>query len=163
MSLILALAVGTVFVIQERPSNSAPADSPTRRFSNIRYLGGAPEAQVRIFAWENTLTINRSAIRLSLLNGVAIVIAPARVTALTYAGVKHKLRWDEKLTAVVAFPVGAAEVLAESKRKEHFLTIDYTLPDGRETGILLQLHKDNFAQVVEALREALKPDKSTDP
>jgi hypothetical protein len=153
--LLTGVAVLLLAGAQAPVSTANTSDKTTQTFSNVRYLGGAPEAPNRIFVWSNTLTISESKVHLSLADGAKVEIEPSKITALTYAGVKHKLRWDEKI-GIVMVPIGTVTVIKELSSRDHFLTIDYTRQDGKEGGILLELHKDSANAVIDAIRAAIQ-------
>ena len=150
----MTLCITSIVVLATLLTNPARSDQGIpegETFSRVRYLGGAPNAPDRALGWDNTLTIGPAVIRLKLAMGTVVDIVPSSVTALTYAGVRHTKRWDELVPGVF----GVLNYV-DMKRKNHFLTIEYTRQDEKPVGVLLELHQDNVMHVIEALEQVTK-------
>ena len=119
-----------------------------RSWDKVQYLGGAAGVMEISENWHNSLTISPTLIRLKLGNARVIEIATDSITSVTYSG-KRMIR--EFLASNVS-RVFIFTAMATS----HFIGVEFSLPDGRKTGILLRAHKDNFQEIVAALRSLPK-------
>ena len=152
---LLAAALGGA---QEPPASAAPAGSrqiQPRSWDRVQYLGGAIGVSAGIPSWRNTLTVSPGAIQLRLEGGRLIAIDPERVTSLYYAGSRAPRTGPATAAMMVAPPVGLM-ILFGSRSTSHHIGIEYTLPDGRSTGVLIQADKKNYTEILEALRAATK-------
>ena len=80
----------------------------------------------------------------------------ASVRALDYSGHKHV----NDGTVSTGFLVGglAGALLGSSAKSiDHYVILDYQLPDGSPSAVLLRLHKDNQQEIIAALRAVVTP------
>jgi hypothetical protein len=118
--------------------------------TKIQYLSGVGQGEpVRswkaIPSWKDRLTISRDAVEITIYRGRTIRIDPARVTALTYAGMKRTR--DE-----LWFLAGGEAPYMVPPSLTHLIQIDYTLADGTVAAVLLRADKSNYDAVLRALR-----------
>lgn len=145
VSLLLGWHVLVVRASQPR------TESEAQSWAKVCYLGGMLGVRGRSLSWKNTLSISPHLIELQLHNGPRIRLQPALVTAITYHG-KRMPRTVSPLAFALSPP--AALVVGATKETVHYIGIEYRLPDGRAGGMLLRAHKDNFDEIVAALRKA---------
>jgi hypothetical protein len=123
-------------------------------FDQIRYNGGTLQTQVDPKDWDNTLTIEPGSIRLWLKDGQSLTIDPARVTQLSYGQEAHR-----RVGTMIALGILLAPLILFGlfhKTRLHFIGIEYTDDQGRNAGVLIQAHKDNYRGVLMALRGATR-------
>jgi hypothetical protein len=98
-----------------------------------------------------------------------IEIDPEWVTALHYSGSKA-VRAGTSSAVMMAAPVVGLLIMTAAKSTSHHIGIEYVLPDGRSTGILIRADKKNYTAILEALKVVTKisgpgigalPDKGT--
>jgi hypothetical protein len=131
----------------------APQPQP-QSWNRVQYLGGAIGVSVGVPTWKNTLTVSPRLIQLKLQDNRVIEIDPQWVTALHYSGSKA-VRVGASSAALMAAPVVGLFIMA-AKSTSHHIGIEYVLPDGRSTGILLCADKKNYAEILEALKVVTK-------
>ncbi|HNU01887.1 MAG: PEGA domain-containing protein [Kiritimatiellae bacterium] len=123
-------------------------------FDQIRYNGGTLQTQVDPKDWDNVLTIEPGYIRLRLKDGQSLTIDPARVTQLSYGQEAHR-----RVGTMIALGILLAPLILFGlfhKTRLHFIGIEYTDDQGRNAGVLIQAHKDNYRGVLMALRGATR-------
>lgn len=146
--------------------------SEKRTWTKVQYLGGALGVRREAVTWKNVLLVSSEVIQLSSKDKVLFEIDPKRVTALAYerqklftrseiaggaaGGVTQSVSTAAATGTAVAPAVGAAVVVpfivVMMNSAEHYIAIEYTLPDGRASGVLLRADKSNFKDIVRALR-----------
>ncbi len=145
-----------VLVIESAPGQEARTDKRTWR--KVQYLGGALGVPKKSLTWKNDLVVSPEVIQLSSKGRVLFRIDPKQVTALAY---ERQRVWKPSHVAGAALigaatPFGAAPLailsLASKNNTEHYIAIEYTLPDGHGSGVLLRADKSNFKEIVSALR-----------
>jgi hypothetical protein len=120
-------------------------------FRKIRYNGGTVQTKVSPKDWGNRLTVTSEEIRLELKDGQILRIDPKRVYGLSYGQEAH--RRVGTMTAVgIWVPLAFFGLI--HKTRLHFVGIEFTTPDGRRSGLLLQAHKNTYRAVLMALRGA---------
>src|SRR5580698_5477775 len=119
-------------------------------FDKIRYNGGSVDSKVDPKDWHNQLTVAPDMITLALKDGKKLEIPPKTVTALSYGQEAHRRVGTMIALAILISPVALFGLL--HKTRLHFIGIQYTLPDNKTGGILLQGDKDNYRAILVALQ-----------
>src|SRR5271154_3792098 len=89
-------------------------------------------------------------ITLALKDGKKVEISPKTVTSLSYGQEAHRRVGTMIALAILVSPVALFGLL--HKTRLHFIGIQYTLPDNKTGGILLQGDKDNYRAILVALQ-----------
>lgn len=122
----------------------------------IKFLGGAafPDPGKARKTWNNRLSITEDAVLLGFVNDIyrPATIPLDAVTAVRYgqASTRHGLRWAA--LGVLVAPVALFGLF--HKERKHNVSISWIEPDGRELGVLFQIHKDSYRDVLNALAGA---------
>jgi len=118
---------------------------------NVRYLGGTIESKDKN-TWTNKLTILADEIRLEPKDGKNISIDPKSVTAISYGreATSHVARWVA--LEILVTPIALMGLFTENV--QHYVSIEYKTGDGRQAGVLIQAHKDNYRNVLAFLKGA---------
>jgi hypothetical protein len=158
---MLALCSGMVNRVQDHPGLRAPAPecaSQEQRWDRLQYLGGAidlpalPASRLSPKSyWKNTLVISCQLIRLQVGNRGLVEFAPSRITGIVYAGQKGENATAIGIGALTGGILGML-LAAQASSVSHYIAIEYTLNDGRKTGVLLQADKKNFDAILSALK-----------
>lgn len=119
-------------------------------FDKVRYNGGSVPSKVDPKDWGNKLTVAPDAITLALKDGQKVEIPPKSVTGLSYGQEAHRRVGTMIALAVLVSPVALFGLL--HKTRLHFIGIQYTTPDSKNGGILLQGDKDNYRAILVALQ-----------
>lgn len=119
-------------------------------FNRVRYNGGSLDSKVNPKDWDNHLTITSDAISLALKDGKKVDIPPKSVTSLSYGQEAHRRVGTMVALAVLVAPVALFGLF--HKTRLHYIGIQYTTPDGKSAGILLQGDKDNYRAILVALQ-----------
>jgi hypothetical protein len=119
-------------------------------FEKIRYNGGSVDSKVDPKDWHNQLTVTPDMITLALQDGKRLEIPPKTFTSLSYGQEAHRRVGTMIALAILISPVALFGLL--HKTRLHFIGIQYTLPDNRTGGILLQGDKDNYRAILVALQ-----------
>jgi PEGA domain len=119
-------------------------------FDKIRYNGGSVDSKVDPKDWHNQLTVTSDMITLVLKDGKKVEIPPKTVTSLSYGQEAHRRVGTMIALAILISPVALFGLL--HKTRLHFIGIQYTLPDNKTGGILLQGDKDNYRAILVALQ-----------
>jgi PEGA domain len=119
-------------------------------FDKIRYNGGSVDSKVDPKDWHNQLTVAPDMITLALKDGKKLEIPPKTVTALSYGQEAHRRVGTMIALAILISPVALFGLL--HKTRLHFIGIQYTLPDHKTGGILLQGDKDSYRAILVALQ-----------
>jgi hypothetical protein len=135
--------------VRAGPADPASSTEPLIQ-TKIQYLSGGGQSEpIRSWkaapSWKDRLTISRDAVEITIHKGGTIRIDPARVTALTYAGMKRTR--DE-----LWFLAGGEAPYMVPPSVTHLIQIDYTLADGTAAAVLLRAHKSNYDALLRALR-----------
>jgi hypothetical protein len=105
-------------------------------WDNVRYNGGTLSTEVSFEDWGNHLSVTSEEVRLLLKDGKTISIKPSSITGLRYGQEAHR-----------RVGVGLFH-----KTKLHYIAIEYNLDGGKKAGVLLQGHKDNYRDILLALK-----------
>src|SRR5580698_4001717 len=119
-------------------------------FDKIRYNGGSVDSKVDPKDWHNQLTVTSDMITLELKDGKRVEIPPKTVTSLSYGQEAHRRGGTMIALAILISPVALFGLL--HKTRLHFIGIQYTLPDHKTGGILLQGDKDSYRAILVALQ-----------
>lgn len=119
-------------------------------FDKVRYNDGSVDSIVDPRDWHNQLTVSSDMITLALNDSKNLEIRPKTVTALSYGQETHRRVGTMIALAIVISPVALFGLL--HKTRLHFTGIQYTLPDTKTGGILLQGDKDNQRAILVALQ-----------
>ena len=119
-------------------------------FDKIRYNGGSVDSKVDPKDWHNQLTVTSDMITLELKDGKRVEIPPKTVTSLSYGQEAHRRVGTMIALAILISPIALFGLL--HKTRLHFIGIQYTLPDNKTGGMLLQGDKDNYRAILVALQ-----------
>jgi hypothetical protein len=119
-------------------------------FNKVRYNGGSVDSKVSPHDWDNHLTVTSDMITLALKDGKKVDIPPKSVTSLSYGQEAHRRVGTMIALAVLVTPIALFGLF--HKTRLHFIGIQYTTPDGKSAGILLQGDKDNYRAMLVALQ-----------
>ncbi len=129
-----------------------------RTWGRLLYLGGAigvpgdpATAHRKGSDWRNTLTVSCDSVKLLLRNSRTIEFAPRQITGVA-RGSRYLTEDRSSIGELILFGPVFGPLLALGERsKAHFIAIEYTLPDGRRTGVLLRTDKKNHEAIFSAL------------
>jgi PEGA domain len=119
-------------------------------FDRVRYNGGSVDSKVDPKEWNNHLTVTSDMITLSLKDGKKLELPPKSVTSLSYGQEAHRRVGTMVALAILVAPVALFGLL--HKTRLHYIGIQYTTPDNKSAGILLQGDKDNYRAILVALQ-----------
>jgi len=126
----------------------AYADGNT--FDRVRYNGGTVATKVSAEDWHNTLVVTPDFVTLSLKDGQRVDIPSKSITSLSYGQEAHRRVGTMIALAVLVAPVALFGLF--HKTRLHFIGMQYTTPDKKSGGILLQGDKDNYRAILVALQ-----------
>jgi PEGA domain/PDZ domain len=119
-------------------------------FDRVRYNGGSVDSKVDSKDWHNHLTVTSDMITMDFADGKKLEIPPKSLTGLSYGQEAHRRVGTMVALAILIAPVALFGLL--HKTRLHFIGIQYTMPDGKSAGILLQGDKDNYRAILVALQ-----------
>jgi hypothetical protein len=119
-------------------------------FDKVRYNGGSVDSKVDPKDWNNHLKVTPEMITLALKDGKKLEIPPKSVTSLSYGQEAHRRVGTMVALAVLVAPVALFGLL--HKTRLHYIGVQYTTPDNKTGGILLQGDKDNYRAILVALQ-----------
>lgn len=119
-------------------------------FDKVRYNGGSVDSKVDPKDWNNHLTVTSDLITLALKDGKKVEIPPKAVTSLSYGQEAHRRVGTMIALAVLVAPVALFGLF--HKTRLHYIGVQYTTPDNKTAGILLQGDKDNYRAILVALQ-----------
>src|SRR5215467_7913935 len=119
-------------------------------FDKVRYNGGSVESKVDPKDWNNHLTVTSDMITLALKDGKKLELPPKSVTSLSYGQEAHRRVGTMIALAILVAPVALFGLF--HKTRLHYIGIQYTTPDNKSAGILLQGDKDNYRAILVALQ-----------
>jgi hypothetical protein len=122
-------------------------------FTKVRYNGGSVPSKVDPKSWDNKLTVTPDSIQLELKykkDRQRVEIPPKSVTSLSYGQEAHRRVGTMIALAILVAPVALFGLL--HKTRLHYIGIQYSTPDGKSAGILLQGDKDNYRAMLVALQ-----------
>ncbi len=128
---------------------AVPAYAQGNTFNKVRYNGGTIPSKVDQKDWDNKLTVTSDSIEFKLKDGQALVIPTNKVTGLSYGQEAHRRVGTMVALAVLVAPVALFGLF--HKTRLHYIGIDYTDAQGKNAGLLLQGHKDNYRAILQAL------------
>lgn len=164
------IVIGMVaFSLAWVPSHSVPSEQETgaciargtgapfqeQSWNKVQYLGGAIDVPSIPRYWKNTLTISCGSIRLKTGTNQLVEFTPEQVTAIAYAGQKG----DNAAAGKAGFAAGGLLgllIASQVKSVSHFIGIEFRLPDGRPSGLLLRADKKNYDAILNALGSVTK-------
>ena len=117
---------------------------------NVRYNGGSVDSKVSPSDWGNQLTVSSDTITLSLKDGKKLDIPAQSVTGLSYGQEAHRRVGTMVALAVLVTPVALFGLL--HKTRLHFIGVQYSTPEGKSAGILLQGDKSDYRAMLVALQ-----------
>src|SRR5437764_15359988 len=119
-------------------------------FTRVRYNGGSVASKVDAKDWGNKLTVTSDLITFQLKDGQKLEIPPKSVTGLSYGQEAHRRVGTMIVLAVLVAPLALFGLF--HKTRLHYIGINYTTPDGKSGGLLLQGDKDNYRAMLVALQ-----------
>ncbi len=119
-------------------------------FSRVRYNGGSVASKVDPKDWDNKLTVTPEAITLQLKDQAKVEIPPKSVTSLSYGQEAHRRVGTMIVLAVLVAPVALFGLF--HKTRLHYIGLQYSTPDGKSAGVLLQGDKNNYRAILVALQ-----------
>jgi hypothetical protein len=119
-------------------------------FDKVRYNGGSVDSKVDPKDWNNHLTVTSDMITLALKDGKKVDIPPKTVTSLSYGQEAHRRVGTMVALAILVAPVALFGLF--HKTRLHYIGIQYSTPDSKSSGILLQGDKDNYRAILVALQ-----------
>jgi hypothetical protein len=119
-------------------------------FTRVRYNGGSVASKVDPKNWDNRLTVTSDAIVLELKDHQRAEISPKSVTSLSYGQEAHRRVGTMVALAILVAPVALFGLL--HKTRLHYIGIQYTTPDSKSAGVLLQADKENYRAMLVALQ-----------
>jgi hypothetical protein len=119
-------------------------------FDKVRYNGGSVDSKVDPKDWNNHLTVTSDLITLALKDGKKLEIPPKSVTTLSYGQEAHRRVGTMVALAILVAPVALFGLF--HKTRLHYIGVQYTTPDNKSAGILLQGDKDNYRAILVALQ-----------
>ncbi|MBS1867871.1 MAG: PEGA domain-containing protein [Acidobacteria bacterium] len=119
-------------------------------FDRVRYNGGSVDSKVDPKEWHNNLTVTSDMITLTLKDGKKVEISPKTVTSLSYGQEAHRRVGTMIALAILVAPVALFGLF--HKTRLHYIGVQYTTPDKKTAGILLQGDKDNYRAILVALQ-----------
>jgi hypothetical protein len=119
-------------------------------FDKVRYNGGSVDSKVDPKDWNNHLTVTSDLITLALKDGKKVEIPPKSVISLSYGQEAHRRVGTMIALAILVAPVALFGLF--HKTRLHYIGIQYTTPDNKTAGILLQGDKDNYRAILVALQ-----------
>ena len=142
-------------------SGQVKPNSQTQSWNKIRYQGGTVEAKVNPFDWNTTLTLRQGELELVFAGRKRVVIPVADVMTVSYGQKAYRRVADMAVLSVFATPVALFGLLHKSK--DHIVSVEYRMPDGKTGAVLLTVHKDQYEGLLQALQAATGKPVETRP
>src|SRR6266576_2746202 len=117
-------------------------------FDKVRYNGGSVDSKVDPKHWNKHLTITPEVISMALKDGKKVEIPSKSVTSLSYGQEAHRRVGTMIALAVLVAPVALFGLFHNTRL--HYIGVQYTTPDNKTAGILLQGDKDNYRAILVA-------------
>jgi hypothetical protein len=130
-------------------STAVYASSEGNSWNKVRYNGGTLQTKVDPKDWDNHLTVTSDSITLKLKDGQQVEIPAKSVTGLSYGQEAHRRVGTMIALGILVSPVALFGLM--HKTRLHYIGVEYTTPDGKKAGLLLQGHKDNYRAILTAL------------
>jgi PEGA domain len=119
-------------------------------FDKVRYNGGSVGSRVDPKDWHNQLTVTPDLITLALKDGKKVEIPPKSVISLSYGQEAHRGVGTMIALAILVAPVALFGLFHNTRL--HYIGFQYTTPDNKTGGILLQGDKDIYRAILVALQ-----------
>lgn len=119
-------------------------------FDKVRYNGGSVDSKVDPKDWHNRLTVTSDTITLALKDGKTVEIPAKAVTSISYGQEAHRRVGTMIALAILVAPVALFGLF--HKTRLHYIGVQYSTPDNKTAGILLQGDKDNYRAILVALQ-----------
>lgn len=119
-------------------------------FKKVRYNGGTVSTKVDPKDWGNTLSVTSDEILFKLKDDQQISIKPKLVTSLSYGQEAHRRVGTMIALGILVSPLALFGLF--HKTRLHFIGMEYTAPDGKKGGLLMQGDKDNYRAILVALQ-----------
>jgi hypothetical protein len=147
----------TTLAASRQEVDKSPPPAP-KTWSNVMYLGGVAGIRGKSLDWKNTLTVSATEIKFEGAGKTPIrfAIETASVRALDYSGHKHVIDGSASSGFLLGGLAGAL-LGSSAKSIDHYALLEYLLPDGSPSAVLLRLHKDNQQEILATLRAVIKP------
>jgi hypothetical protein len=138
-----ALAAGLSGV----PMWTLSAQDTAKTWAKVMYLGGAVGVRGKSTTWDATLTVSPQSIKLTrqFIDVPVFEIDPSRVTEVTYAG--------QRRLSDGAMLAGGVVGMVLVKSNDHYVMLDFKLPDGTAAAVLLRLDKELAQEIQDAIRQ----------
>lgn len=126
----------------------------------VRYLAGSVETKTDRDDWQNNLVIHSDEIRVELKDGQRLSVDPKSVTSISYGreATRHVARWVA--LGILVHPIAALALFNENVK--HYVSIEYETAEGKNAGLLIQAHKNNYRNVLALLRGATGKEVETE-
>jgi len=121
-------------------------------WDRVRYNGGTLQTKVDPKDWNNHLTVTSETIAFKLKDGQAVEIPTRNVTGLSYGQEAHRRVGTMIALGILVAPLALFGLF--HKTRLHFIGIEYTTPDNKKAGLLLQGDKNNYRGILMALKSS---------
>ena len=119
-------------------------------FTKVRYNGGTVSTTVKPDDWDNTLIVSSDLITFKLKDRQVIDIDPKNVTGLSYGEEAHRRVGTMIALGILLSPLALFGLF--HKTRLHYISIEYKLPNGKGSALLLQGDKSNYRAILVALQ-----------
>ncbi len=138
----------------QREIPSAPL-AGAHSWNKVQYLGGAAGVRARSPTWDNRLTVGPQSVEVRFRDGTRVEVRTDQIIAITYEG----MRWKRLGLGALFWPSPlGVPVMNALRGTAHFIAIEYALPGGGHSAVLLRAHKDNYQEIAAALRSVVPLD-----
>jgi hypothetical protein len=147
----LAIAGTLAALLLHAAAHPAAAQAAARTWSNVMYLGGVAGLRGKSLDWNNKLTVSSD--RISFAGkSIKFEIETTAVRRLNYKGHQHVN--DGAVAAGAVAGVIGMLAASSARSTDHYLEVEYELPDGSNAALMLRLHKDNQQAIIDTLHAA---------
>jgi hypothetical protein len=119
------------------------------------------QAKVDPYDWNTTLTVTADNIVMVFGHRMTLNLKPGQVTALSYGREAHRRVADMVTLSLFFTPLALFGILHESKM--HYIGIEFTNDDNKRGAVLLEVHKDSYRAILEALKSVTGKPVRTGP
>src|SRR5713226_6424418 len=119
-------------------------------WDRVRYNGGSLNSKVNPKDWNNHLSVTSDVITFKTKDGQVLDIPAKSVTGLSYGQEAHRRVGTMVALAILVAPVALFGLF--HKTRLHYIGVQYSTPDSKTAGILLQGDKDNYRAILVALQ-----------
>jgi len=130
-------------------SSALLANAQGNSWDKVRYNGGTIQTKVDSKEWDNHLTVTSDKITFQLKDKQTLEIPTSSVTGLSYGQEAHRRVGTMIALGILFAPLALFGLF--HKTRLHFIGIEYKTADGKNAGLLLQGHKDNYRAILLAL------------